>query len=66
MQKLLIENIEKNAEEDLIMRTKKLELQTVERLDRKAKDILSTIIQRLASSVSSEIMTTVVPILLMK
>lgn len=60
--KLLIENIEKNAEEDLIMRTKKLELQAVERLDRKAKDILSTIIQRLASSVSSEIMTTVVPI----
>ncbi len=60
--KLLIENIEKDAEEDLIMRTKKLELQAVERLDRKAKDILSTIIQRLASSVSSEIMTTVVPI----
>ncbi len=60
--KLLIENVEKNAEEDLMMRTKKLEMQAAERLDRKAKDILSTIIQRLATSVSSEIMTTVVPI----
>lgn len=60
--KLLIENVEKNAEEDLMIRTKKLEMQASERLDRKAKDILSTIIQRLASSVSSEIMTTVVPI----
>ncbi len=60
--KVLMEIVEKNAEEDLLMRGKKLEIQSAERLDRQAKDILSTIIQRLATSVSSEMMTTVVPI----
>lgn len=60
--RLLIETVEKNAEEDLLMRVKKLEIQAEEKLDRKAKDILATIIQRLATSVSSEVMTTVVPI----
>lgn len=60
--KILMEIVEKNAEEDLLMRAKKLEIQAAERLDRQAKDILATIIQRLAASVSSEMMTTVVPI----
>jgi ribonuclease Y len=58
----IIQIVEKNAEEDLNVRMKKLEIQASERLDRQAKDILATIIQRLATSVSSEIMTTVVPI----
>lgn len=58
----LFKIIEKNAEEDLIVRMQKLEMQSDEKLERKAKDILSTTIQRLATSVSSEIMTTVVPI----
>ena len=60
--KTLIEIVEKNAEEDLLMRAKKLEIHATEHLDRQAKDILATIIQRLATSVSSEVMTTVVPI----
>lgn len=59
---MLLQIVEKNSEEDLSVRIRKLEQQANERLDRQAKDILSTIIQRLATSVSSEIMTTVVPI----
>ena len=58
----LLKIVEKNNEEDLIVRMQKLEIQATERLDRKAKDILAITIQRLATSVSSEIMTTVVPI----
>lgn len=58
----LLENLEKENEEDLMVRMQKLEMQAQEKLERKAKDILATTIQRLATSVSSEIMTTVVPI----
>ncbi len=58
----LFKIIEKDHEEDLTVRMQKLEMQAAERLDRKAKDILAITIQRLATSVSSEIMTTVVPI----
>ncbi|MEK7185676.1 MAG: ribonuclease Y [Patescibacteria group bacterium] len=60
--KELITTLEKNAEEDLLVRMQKLEIQAAERLDRRAKDILAVTIQRLATSVSSEIMTTIVPI----
>jgi ribonuclease Y len=60
--KELLKIVEKNNEEDLVVRMKKLEMHAEEQLDRKAKDILATTIQRLATSVSSEIMTTVVPI----
>ncbi len=60
--KLLLEIVEKHAEEDLIVRTRKLEMHANDRLDRLAKDTLATIIQRLASSVSAEVMTTTVPI----
>lgn len=58
----IIKATEKKYEEDFLVRMQKLEIHAAERLDRKAKDILATTIQRLASSVSSEIMTTVVPI----
>lgn len=58
----LIETIEKRYEEDLLVRTQKLEQQGSEKLERKAKDILATTIQRLAASVSSDIMTTAVEI----
>ncbi len=54
--------VEKESEEDLVVRMQKLELQASERLERKAKDILATTIQRLATSVSSDIMTTNVAI----
>ena len=54
--------VEKNSEEDIVVRMQKLETQGNERLERKAKDILATTIQRLAASVSSDMMTTVVAI----
>ncbi|MFW5853478.1 MAG: ribonuclease Y [Patescibacteria group bacterium] len=50
--------IEKQYEEDLLIRSRKLENQAGETLERKAKDILSTSIQRLASSTAPEIMST--------
>lgn len=58
----LVEAIEKNHQEDLVIRTQKLDAQVDERLDRKAKDILATVIQRLATSVSSDLFSTSVPI----
>lgn len=58
----LLKIIEKNNEEDLSVRIQKLERESEERLDRKAKDILATSIQRLASSVSSDVFSTSVVI----
>ncbi len=58
----LIANIERKYGEDLLIRMQKLERDGVEKLDRKGKDILSTVIQRLASSTAAEIMTTSVQI----
>jgi ribonuclease Y len=54
--------IEKKYEEDFLVRMQKLEINGNETLERKAKDILATSIQRLATSVSSEMLTTNVPI----
>ncbi len=54
----LMKSIEKDAEADLLMRMQKLEMQAEERLDGRAREILTTAIQRLASSVSGEIMST--------
>jgi ribonuclease Y len=59
---LLLKEVEKNAEEDLLVRTQKLEMDAHDKLDRRAKDILSTAIQRLASSTAGEIMMTSVQI----
>src|SRR3989338_2574547 len=58
----LMRDIEKKYEEDILTRIQKLENHNEERLDRRAKDILATSIQRLASSTASELMTTVVSI----
>lgn len=58
----LIKKIEDRFEEDFRVRLQKLEREGVERLDRRAKDILSTSIQRLASSTAGDIMTTSVTI----
>ncbi len=51
---------EKNAEEDLLVRMQKLEKVADERLERRAQEILATSIQRLTSSVASDIMSTTV------
>ncbi len=58
----LMKDIEKKYEEDLLIRIQKLENNNEEKLDKRAKDILATSIQRLASSTASEIMTTMVNI----
>lgn len=58
----LMKDIERKYEEDMLVRIQKLENQNDEKLDRRAKDILATSIQRLASSTASELMTTIVSI----
>ena len=58
----LLRDIEKKYEEDILIRIQKFENNNEEKLDRRAKDILATSIQRLASSTASELMTTVIAI----
>ena len=58
----LIAEMERKYGEDFLARMQKLEREGAEKLDRKAKDILATSIQRLASSTAADIMTTSVPI----
>lgn len=60
--KQLIESLEKKSESDLLSRMQKLELFANEALERKAKDILATTIQRMASATTSEVSTTSVSI----
>lgn len=54
--------IEKQSEEDIVVRMQKLEMNGLEKLEEKARDILASTIQRLATAVPSEIMTTNVAI----
>lgn len=58
----LLSQIERQSEEDLMARMQKLEMMGNEKIEEKAKDILATTIQRLATAVPSEIMTTAVTI----
>jgi ribonuclease Y len=58
----LLKDIEKKYEGDLLVQMQKLENANQEKLDRRAKDILATSIQRLASSTASDLMTTIVSI----
>jgi len=60
--KELLGIVEKKHEEDLIVRMQKLEQSGVEKLESRAKEILTTTIQRLGNSVASDIMATTVPI----
>lgn len=53
--KELLTSIEKNNEEDMMVRIQKLEVTGKESLEEKAKNILATAIQRLGNSVSSDI-----------
>jgi ribonuclease Y len=59
--KLLL-SIEKQYEDDLLGRIRKLEESGEERLENKAKDILVNSIQRLSTSVASDIMSTILTI----
>jgi len=58
----LIKRTEKLYEEDLLLRVNKLEKDGEERLAQKARSILATSIQRLATSTAVEMMATSVPI----
>jgi len=59
---LLMQEVERQNAEDLTVRMQKLERDGFERLDRKAKDILTTAIHRLGSSVASDTMATAITI----
>lgn len=59
---IIFKNAEERYEEDLLVRMQKMETLGAEKLDRRAKDILATSINRLASSTASEMMTTSVNI----
>jgi ribonuclease Y len=58
----LFKDLEKHYEGDFLERLHKLELTGEERLGRKARDILASVIQRVASSTASEVTTTSVNI----
>ncbi len=58
----LLNIVEKQSEEDILIRLQKLETQSEEKIEEKARHILATTIQRLASSVAGEVMATSVPL----
>jgi len=58
--KALLEAVEKEFEEDILIRTQKLESEGQERLESKAQGILAAAIQRLAISVSAEMMSSTI------
>ncbi|MBX4210974.1 ribonuclease Y [Candidatus Parcubacteria bacterium] len=60
--KELMSLLEKQSEEDMLVRMQKLEVFGVEKLERKAKDILVASIHRMANSVSADVMSTTVSI----
>lgn len=60
--KELLEIIERQYQEDLTIRMRKLEHEGEEKLDRKAREILSTVIHRYGNAVTSDMMSTTVAI----
>ncbi len=58
----LLKAVEKQSESDILQRIQKLEVAGSERLERKAKDILTTAIHRLGNSVASDVLTSAVTI----
>lgn len=58
----LIALVEKNAAEDLMVRMQKLTTQQEEKLEEKAREILTTTVQRLSNAVGSDIFSTSVAI----
>ncbi len=59
-QKELFENIEKEHQQEILGRIRKLELEGWERFDKRAKEILATAVQRLATSTTQDITTTTI------
>ncbi|MBI2109056.1 MAG: ribonuclease Y [Parcubacteria group bacterium] len=60
--KALFSVMEKQSEEDLVMKMQKLESVGVEKLQKRAQEILTTSIHRLGNSVASEVLATSVTI----
>jgi len=58
----ILKTVEKESEEDILVKMRKMEQTGQEKLEDKAKEILATSIQRLANSVSSDMLTTQVTI----
>lgn len=58
----LYEELEREHSEDFMVRMQKLERDGMEKLDRKAKEILTTAIHRLGNSVASDTMATAITI----
>ena len=58
----LFATLEKKYEEDLLQRIQKLEQSGEEKLERRAKEIITTAIQRLGNAVSADVLTTAVSI----
>ena len=56
----LMKVIESEFEEDFLIRSQKLENQGQERLEKRASEILATVIQRLAAPISGEVMATAI------
>lgn len=56
----LLKIIEKENDEDFFIRMQKLEKDGVEKLEKRAREILATAIQRLAAPISGEVMATAV------
>jgi ribonuclease Y len=59
----LLKTVEKNSEEDILVRLQKLEIEGKERLEAKAREILTTAIHRMGNSVHADVLTTNIPIL---
>ncbi len=60
--KQIIEQIEKEEADALMSRMRKLELYGEEQLAEKARNILTTTVQRLSSAVNAELLTTNIPV----
>lgn len=60
--KQLLDEVQREHEEDIIVRMQKLEREGYEKLERKARDILTTAIHRLGNSVASDTMATAITI----
>jgi ribonuclease Y len=58
----ILKSTEKKYEEDILARIQKLEMFGEEKYEAKAKEILTTAIQRLGNSVASDVMSTIVNI----
>lgn len=58
----LIKVVEREQEEDILSRLKKMEIDGIERLEQKAKEAMSTVLQRLSTSTVSETMSTIIDI----